>query len=47
MALEALKTELDKKNIALLRAASIGHCKDMVSVPFGAFVNVEGGILKF
>jgi muramoyltetrapeptide carboxypeptidase len=43
VALNSLKPELDKKNIALLKADNIGHCKDMVSVPFGAFVNISLG----
>jgi muramoyltetrapeptide carboxypeptidase len=47
LALNALKTELDKKNIPLFRAENIGHCRDMVSVPFGAFVNVDGKSLRF
>jgi muramoyltetrapeptide carboxypeptidase len=47
IALSSLKTELDKKNIPLLRAKNIGHCKEMISVPFGSFVNVDGISLKF
>lgn len=42
-AIEPLKNELDKKNIPLLRGDNIGHCKNMVTVPFGEFVNIKTG----
>lgn len=42
-AIEPLKSELDRKNIPLLRGENIGHCKNMVTVPFGEFVSIKTG----
>jgi muramoyltetrapeptide carboxypeptidase len=41
--IEPLKIELDKRNIPLLRGENIGHCKNMVTVPFGEFVTIKTG----
>jgi len=42
-AVESLKRYLGVNVIPLFKAENIGHCKDMVSVPFGTFVNIRTG----
>jgi muramoyltetrapeptide carboxypeptidase len=50
LAVESLKKNLDGNNIPLLKAENIGHCRDMISIPFGIFANIKLGdnpMLKF
>ncbi|MDA0781338.1 MAG: LD-carboxypeptidase [Rickettsiales bacterium] len=42
-ALESLKKYTGINTIPLFKADDIGHCKDMISVPFGTFVNIKTG----